>query len=125
MLTDADRDAVAALQARWIEAEISEDRGALRALMSDDIAIWPDDAAPVRGIDAVLAATQGPFPIRSVEISDVGMQGGPVHAWKTARFTTQFDNDGETVTIHGRHLWLLRRESGAWKLAGLSWEIER
>lgn len=125
MTTVADRDAILALQADWLAAERANDTGRLRGRLCDDIVLWPDDGPPVRGIAAALEAMKGPFPIRDVEISGETVEAGPVHGWKTARFTTHFDNAGKTVTIHGRHLWLLRREEGVWKLAGLSWQIDR
>lgn len=125
MTTDADRNAILALQADWIAAERARDTARLRACLCEDIVLWPDDGPPVHGIPAAMEAMQGPFPIREVEISGEIIEAGPVHGWKTARFTTHFDKAGETVTIHGRHLWLLRREGGFWKLAGLSWQIDR
>ncbi|MEE2565413.1 YybH family protein [Hyphobacterium marinum] len=125
MTSTSDRMAILALQADWVTAERANDSNRLRQFMCEDITLWPDDGPAVTGIDVALAAAKGPFPIREIVISDEVIEAGPVHGWKSARFTTHFDNAGETVTVQGRHLWVLRRESTGWKLAGLSWQIDR
>ncbi|TGY88972.1 nuclear transport factor 2 family protein [Marinicauda algicola] len=124
MLSDDDRRAILDLQARWLEAEIAGDLARVGALLTEDCRIYVPDGAMCAGREAVLCGLEGPFAIRDVRVEAVEMHGGPRHAWKSARFTTVFDDDGRAVTITGHHVWLLRRSDAGWRVAGLSYEID-
>jgi len=124
MATETDKLEILAIQAAWLEAELAQDMRALRDHMCADITLWPEDGPPVEGIEPALETIRATYPIRGISVFDESIQAGAVHAWKTARFLTRIDMDGETVSFQGRHLWILRRVDGSWKIAGISWNIE-
>ncbi|WP_394693316.1 YybH family protein [Hyphobacterium sp.] len=124
MATETDKLEILAIQAAWLKAELAQDMRALRDHMCADITLWPDDGPPIEGIEPALDTIRATYPIRDISVFDESIQAGSEHAWKTARFITRIDMDGETVLFQGRHLWILHRVDGSWKIAGISWNIE-
>lgn len=124
MTTETDKLEILAVQAAWLEAELAQDMRVLRNHLCADITLWPDDGPPLEGIEPALEAIRAMYPIRDISLFDESIHAGTVHAWKTARFITRVDMDGETVSFQGRHLWIMRRVGGSWKIAGISWKIE-
>jgi ketosteroid isomerase-like protein len=125
MLDDADRESILALEARWLSAETEGRPEALRDLLTEDCALCPPDGPKVEGREAFLAAQAAPGDILDIQVGEGVIEGGPVHAWKTARFTTRLLMEGREIAVHGRHLWLMRKEAGDWRIAALSWWFER
>jgi len=125
MLDDADREAILALEARWLSAEIESRPEMLRDLLTEDCKLCPPDGPKAEGRQAFIAAQPAPGEILSIDIDDVVIEGGPVHAWKTARFRTRLCIAGREIILHGRHMWLVRKEGGDWRIAALSWRLDR
>lgn len=124
MLCDADRQAILDLEARWLAAETGGRPERVADLLTDDCTLLTPDGTSVQGREAFIAGMRGPFPIEAIELSGVEIHGGTHNAWKSARFTTRFDNAGAPVIIHGHHVWILRKTSAGWRVAALSYEID-
>lgn len=125
MLDDSNREAILALEARWLSAETEGDPGALRDLLTEDCALCPPDGPKIEGREAFIAAQAAPGEILGIRVSEAEIEGGPVHAWKTARFATRLSMEGREITVTGRHLWLMRKDGGQWRIAALSWWFDR
>jgi len=125
MTDEADKRAILDLQQAWTSAECAGEIDDLCRLMSEDVVIWPADAEPVCGIAAARRLLQAGASIIDISISGEQIAAGPVHAWKTARFTTRVDTGGKPDTIRGQHLWVMRRGKAGWKITGISWHIDR
>jgi len=124
VLQDADRAAIRALEADWIVAELGSDRAALERLLTHDCALCPPDGPKAEGRQAFLDAQAAPEKILDIAIADSHIDGGPSHAWKTARFQTRLSMQGGELTVSGRHMWLMRKQDGAWRIAALSWSFD-
>jgi ketosteroid isomerase-like protein len=125
MLDDADRAAILKLEADWLTAQTRGQTDDIRALLTEDCELCPPDGDPARGIDAFMKNQAPPGTLLNVRISEAEIEGGPVHAWKTARFATRIAMaDGREVTVQGRHMWLLRKTGGVWKVRVLSWRFD-
>jgi ketosteroid isomerase-like protein len=125
MIDDADRTAIRKLEADWLTAQVENRPAALRALLTEDCELCPPDADPAIGPDAFMAGQAGPGMVLNVRISEAEIDGGPSHAWKTARFATRIAMpDGREITVQGRHMWLLRKTADGWKIRALSWRFD-
>jgi ketosteroid isomerase-like protein len=125
MIDDADRAAILKLEADWLTALTQGRAGDIRALLADDCVIFPPAEPAAKGADAALAGQAAPGDILNVRISDMEIEGGPAHAWKTARFAmrTQMP-DGREASVSGRHLWVLANTGAGWRIAAMSWRLD-
>lgn len=124
MISDADRTAILALEAEWLSAHTHNDPDRVRALLAEDCAIYPPGEPAAHGADAALAGQAAPGEILNMRIADVQIEGGPVHAWKTARFSFRTAMDGREATVSGRHLWLLAKDGDDWRIKAMSWDLD-
>jgi ketosteroid isomerase-like protein len=114
------------IHSSWIEFEIAGRSQSLLALCADDIELWPPDAQPLLGRDAVSAQmAHGTTGIRSIEITDRRIQGSCDVACLTASYKTTFSatTDSTPGQAIGSHLWILRKQRGTWVVALVSWSV--
>jgi ketosteroid isomerase-like protein len=114
------------IHAKWLEFETAGDVRSLTALCTNDIELWPPDAHPVIGREAVSALmARGPARIHGIEISDRRIQGSDEIAYLTANYKTTFSlsESSEPTRSSGSHLWILRRQAGTWAVAFVSWSV--
>ena len=112
------------IHSSWIEFEVAGDDQSLLALCADDIELWPPDAQPVRGREAVSGQlAHGTTRIHGVEISDRRIRGSNEIAYLTANYRATFSS-AEDFTLRqalGSHLWILQKRAGAWLVTLVSW----
>ena len=112
------------IHSKWLELETAGDVRSLMALCAQDIELWPPDARPVTGREAVsVLMARGTARIQSIEISERRIRGSSEVAYLTASYKTEFslsENSSPTQSS-GSHLWILRRQAGAWVVALVSW----
>ena len=114
------------IHSSWIEYEVAGDLHSLMALCANDIELWPPNAEPVIGHEAVLAQmTHGTTSIHRIEITDRRIRGSNEIAYLTANFKTTFSSqeDPTPKQILGSHLWILRNEAGRWVVHLVSWSL--
>ena len=114
------------IHAKWLEFETAGDVRSLMALCADDIELWPPDAPPLIGREAVSASmARGTPRIQSIEISERRIRGSHEVAYLTANYKTEFSlNENSAPTwSSGSHLWILRRQAGRWVVALVSWSV--
>jgi len=110
----------------WIEFEVAGDYDGLLGLCADDIELWPPDAPPLRGRAAVSKQmAHGTTRIQSIDITDRQIQGSNKIAYLTASYKTAFSGPEDSTPRQdlGSHLWILRKRSGRWVVALVSWSI--
>ena len=114
------------IHARWLEFETAGDVRGLVALCAQDIELWPPDARPVIGCEAVSALMErGTARIHSIEINERRIRGSSEFAYLTASYKTEFSPSvsSSPTSSSGSHLWILRRQAGAWVIALVSWSV--
>ena len=114
------------IHANWLEFETAGDVRSLMTLCADDIELWPPDARPLIGREAVSALmARGTARIHNIEISERRIRGSHEVAYLTAKYKTEFslsENSAPTWSS-GSHLWILRRQADAWVVALVSWSV--
>lgn len=114
------------VHAEWLEFETAGDVRSLMALCADDIELWPPDAPPLIGREAVSASmAHGTARTQSIEISERRIRGSHEVVYLTANYKTELslsENSAPTWSS-GSHLWILRRQAGAWVVALVSWSV--
>jgi ketosteroid isomerase-like protein len=114
------------IHSSWIEFEIAGDDQSMLALCADDIELWPPDAQPVRGREAVSAQlAPGTTRIHGVEISDRRIRGSNEIADLTANYRATFSSaeDFTPRQALGSHLWILQKRADAWLVTLVSWSV--
>jgi ketosteroid isomerase-like protein len=113
------------VHSRWTEFEAAGRAHGLMALCADDIELWPPDAQPLLGREAVSAwMARGSTRIHSIEITERHIRGSNEIAYLTANYKTTFSlkEDFTPRNSRGSHLWILRKQASGWvvKLVALS-----
>jgi len=125
-LTKDDLREIEQIHSNWIEYEVAGDTHSIIALCADDIELWPPDARPLLGRAAVSAQmAREKTKIHSVETTDRRIRGSNEIAYLTASYRTTFSS-GEDSTCRqalGSHLWMLRKRTGTWVVAVVSWSV--
>lgn len=112
------------IHARWLEFEAAGDVRSLMALCADDIELWPPDAKPLIGREAVSASVaRGTARIHGIEISERRIRGSNELAYLTANYKTTFSlgENSAPTRLSGSHLWILRRQAGRWVVTLVNW----
>lgn len=114
------------IHSKWLEFETAGDAQSLMALCAQDIELWPPDARPVIGREAVSAlVARGTARIHGIEISERRIRGSREVAYLTASYRTEssLSENSAPTWSNGSHLWILRRQAGAWVVALVSWSV--
>jgi ketosteroid isomerase-like protein len=114
------------VHSRWTEFEAAGEAQSLMALCADDIELWPPDAQPLLGREAVSAwMRRGSTRIHSIEITERHIRGSNEIAYLTANYKTTFSlkEDSTLRKSRGSHLWILRKQPGAWVVTLVAWSL--
>jgi ketosteroid isomerase-like protein len=114
------------VHSRWTELETAGEAHSLMALCADDIELWPPDAQPLLGREAVSAwMARGSTRIHSIEITERHIRGSNEIAYLTANYKTTFSlkDDSTLRKSRGSHLWILRKQPGAWVVTLVAWSL--
>jgi ketosteroid isomerase-like protein len=114
------------IHSNWIDYEVAGDLHSLMALCANDIELWPPNAEPVVGREAVLAhIAHATTSIHSIEIAGRRIRGSNEIAYLTANFKTTFSSQEDPTPrqVSGSHLWILRRKAGTWAVHLVSWSL--
>jgi ketosteroid isomerase-like protein len=95
---------------------------ALRSLLTDDYEVWANAAAPIRGIDAAVAAMAGAIERYHIEQSFEAMETVVAGEWAfergIERMTVTEPGTGASRTMSQRAFLVLRRDvGGQWRYA--------
>jgi ketosteroid isomerase-like protein len=114
------------VHSRWTELEAAGEVHSLMALCADDIELWPPDAQPLLGREAVSAwMARGSTRIHSIEITERHIRGSNEIAYLTANYKTTFSlkEDATLRQSRGSHVWILRKQAGTWVVALVAWSL--
>jgi uncharacterized protein (TIGR02246 family) len=118
-------EAIRQVHDAWIAAEFRGDIEGVLGLCTPDVR-WLVPGRPVlEGREAarqVLQAAQvEPLDIRA---GDLRVEYSGALAFKTSRYQTRYRAGGQERVARGTHLWILRREGVAWRVALVTWQAE-
>jgi uncharacterized protein (TIGR02246 family) len=112
----------------WIAAELAGNIEGVLALCTDDVRwLVPGDGEAVglaAGRKLLSRASGRPEGIRT---TDVRIEVSGDLACKTSRFETHYrlPESGRLAVAHGLHLWILRRVDRSWRVALVTWHLDR
>jgi ketosteroid isomerase-like protein len=127
MLAAPDTLAIREIHDAWLAAELRGDAPEILDLCTEDVR-WVPPSGPMlsgkRAANALLGAN-GPT-IEEIRTLDLEVDGRGAIACKTCRYETRLraPSGGVSQVARGRHLWVLRKELGVWKVAVVMWQPE-
>ncbi|MGH7497287.1 MAG: nuclear transport factor 2 family protein [Gemmatimonadales bacterium] len=121
-------EAVRHLHEAWLAAELRGDVAGLLALCTPDVRWLTPDSGMLLGREAgrrVLTDTQAE--LDSIVATDLHVEIRGDLGYKTSRYETRYrlSAQGELHVSRGTHLWILRREGADWRVALVTWQVER
>ena len=109
----------------WLAAELRGDVEEVLRLCTADVRWLVPGRPVVEGREAARQLLQA----AQVELLDI--HAGDLHiehsgelASKTSRYETRYRAGGQEAVARGTHLWILRREGVAWRVALVTWQVE-
>jgi len=126
-MTDND-DAIAAIRQvhdAWIAAELRRDIEGMLRLCTPDVRWLVPGGAALEGLEAgreLLQAARGE--LLDIRAGDLRVEHSGELAFKTSRYETRYRKSGREGVARGTHLWILRLEAGAWRVALVTWQAE-
>jgi ketosteroid isomerase-like protein len=125
---DVAHEAVRQVHQAWVAAELSGDIEAVLNLCTSDVRWLAPDSEMVMGQKAgrrLLTNTQ--VELENIVASDVHVEISGDLAFKTSRYETHYRlrAQKELHVARGTHVWILRREGAEWRVALVTWQVER
>jgi len=59
-----------------------------------------------------------------IRAGDLRVEHSGELAFKTSRYETRYGTGGREEVARGTHLWILRREGVAWRVALVTWQAD-
>ena len=118
-------DAIRQVHDAWIDAELRRDIEGMLRLCTSDVRWFVPGGSTLEGREAgrqLLKAAQGE--LLDLRAGDLRIEHSGELAFKTSRYETRYRLDGRERVTRGTHLWILRRERGAWRVALVTWQAE-
>jgi ketosteroid isomerase-like protein len=66
----------------------------------------------------------GRVELLDIRAGDLRIEHSGELAFKTSRYETRYRAGEQDEVARGTHLWILRREGGAWRVALVTWQAE-
>jgi ketosteroid isomerase-like protein len=123
---DAAIEAIQQVHDAWIAAELRGDIEGMLLLCTRDVRWLVHGGPALEGREAgrqLLGAGQGE--LLDIRASDLRVEYSGELAFKTSRYETRYRASGREHVAHGTHLWILRREGAAWRVALVTWQPEK
>ena len=118
-------EAIRQVHEAWLAAELRGDVEGVLRLCTPDVR-WLVPGRPVlEGREAgrrLLEADQ--VELLDVRSEDLRIEQSGELAVKTSRYETRYRVGGQEGIARGTHLWILRHEEGAWRVALVTWQAE-
>jgi uncharacterized protein (TIGR02246 family) len=124
----ADEAAVEAIRQvhdAWIAAELRGDIEGVLRLCTPDVRWLTPGRPALEGRDAARQLLQaGQVELLDIRAGDLRVEHSGELAVKTSRYETRYRTGGRERVARGTHLWILRREGVAWRVALVTWQAE-
>jgi uncharacterized protein (TIGR02246 family) len=118
-------EAIRQVHDAWIAAELRGDIEGVLRLCTLDVR-WLVPGRPVlEGREAARQLLQaGQVELLDIRAGDLRVEHSGELAVKTSRYETRSRAGGRERVARGTHLWILRREGAAWRVALVTWQAE-
>ncbi len=122
---DAAVEAIRQVHDAWIAAELRGDIEGVFRLCTPDVR-WLVPGSPVlEGREAGRQLLQAAHvALLDIRAGDVRIEHSGELGFKTSRYETRYHSGGQEEVARGTHLWILRREGVAWRVALVTWQAE-
>jgi len=109
----------------WLAAELRGDVEGILHLCTPDVR-WLVPGRPVlEGREAGRQLLQAAgVELMDIRAGDLRVEHSGELAVKTCRYETHYRAGGQERVARGTHLWILRREGLAWRVALVTWQAE-
>jgi len=118
-------EAIRQVHDAWLAAELRGDVEGVLRLCTPDVR-WLVPGGPIlEGREAgrqLLQAAQ--VDVLDIRTGDLRIEHSGKLAFKTCRYETRYRTGGQEGVARGTHLWILRREGVAWRVALVTWQAE-
>ena len=126
-MTDNDDATMAIRQVHdaWIAAELRQDIEGMLRLCTPDVRWLVPGGTALEGLEAgreLLEAARGE--LLDIRAGDLRVERCGGLAFKTSRYETRYRKSGQEGVVRGTHLWILRLEARAWRVALVTWQAE-
>ena len=125
---DVAHEAVRQVHEAWLAAELSGDIEGVLTLCTSDVRWLVPDAGMLVGREAARRLlTEAQVELENIVASDLQVEISGDLAYKTSRYETRYrlPAQRELDVARGTHLWILRREGADWRVALVTWQVER
>jgi ketosteroid isomerase-like protein len=126
MLGPSDLAEIRELERRWLACELAGRAFEVLELCAPEVVWLPPGLPALRGKAAIHAWLESSNDrVEYISLTDGTIEGADATAYKIANFETRYVPAGATaaVTIHGWHLWVLRRGESGWQVAVVAWSV--
>ena len=127
VVTDSEAafEAIRQVHDAWLAAELLGDIEAVLRLCTPDVR-WLVPGRPVlEGREAGRQLLQAAHAeLLDIRADDLRVEHSGELAFKTSRYETRYRAAGQQGVARGTHLWILRREGVAWRVALVTWQTE-
>jgi uncharacterized protein (TIGR02246 family) len=109
----------------WLAAELRGDVEEVLRLCTSDVRWLVPGRPMVEGREAVRQLLQATHvELLDIRAVDVRVEHSGELASKTSRYETRYRAGRQDRVARGTHLWILRREGVAWRVALVTWQVE-
>jgi uncharacterized protein (TIGR02246 family) len=109
----------------WLAAELCGDVEAVLRLCTPDVRWLVPGRPVVEGREAARQLLQAAaVELLDIRAGDLRIEHSGELASKTSRYETRYRTGGQDGVARGTHLWVLRREGVAWRVALVTWQVE-
>jgi ketosteroid isomerase-like protein len=118
-------EAIRQVHEAWLDAELRGDIESILRLCTPDVR-WLAPGRPVlEGREAGRQLLEGvQVELLDIRAGDLRIEHSGELAFKTSRYESRYRAGGQEEVACGTHLWILRREGVAWRVALVTWQVE-
>jgi uncharacterized protein (TIGR02246 family) len=109
----------------WLAAELRGDVEDILRLCTPDVRWLVPGRRVLEGREAGRQLLQAAdAELMDIRTGDLRVEHSGELAFKTSRYETRYRAGGQERVTRGTHLWILRREGLAWRVALVTWQAE-
>jgi uncharacterized protein (TIGR02246 family) len=118
-------EAIRQVHDAWIAAELRGDLEGVLHLCTPDVRWLVPGRPALEGREAARQLLQAaPGELLDIRAGHLRIEHSGELAFKTSRYETRYRMGGQERVARGTHLWILRREGRAWRVALVAWQAE-
>jgi ketosteroid isomerase-like protein len=118
-------EAIRQVHDAWLAAELRGDVEGILCLCPPDVRWLVPGGRVLEGREAGRQLLQpADLELLAIRATDLRIEHSGELAFKTSRYETRYRAGGQEGMARGTHLWILRREGIAWRVALVTWQAD-